>query len=538
MLRVVVVLMLAVVAVVLARVPAALGTPRFFVPGRAGVLQKPAVTWTTGPFKVATWTHPEADLEAEQLGSRFGSRFDSGATTWEQSSSLQYFRTWRGAMRDSVAMRLDLGAMYQTAGVQKTLELAVITAFGFWMRTKLTQKDANSVQKLLLSGLVPAVTLTSLCSIKVGMSSLGFIAGGLGLVLLQNVVAHFASCAVFGFNALKMTQKSRDLRRTAAMEMGTMAPALSVFAFVTEFVGPAFTGLAALLDLPCKAYMLLFMPSVLRAKASKVAAVAPSASGASRMEAVAAQLKDPFNASIIAGIVLSVIYQGNAVARLGFVGNALKSLAAAQTPILFLLIGLKLSIEGATPALCGVLLLLRQGLVMAAVKTFLMFSGIKSVQMQLLVTLTSQAATSVVGFGQIAKAKERGDEGYSTDFAFDIIGISFPLTIMLNTAACLGGSAYIANMYPISLVLLASSGLLYAVSRNQIVDALKENVDTLKENVDTLEENGVAFTKATLEDMELPLRILDELPMRIISDAEGKVKSYDENSPAVRNVAA
>ena len=131
--------------------------------------------------------------------------------------------------------------------------------------------------------------------------------------------------------------------------------------------------------------------------------------------------------------------------------------------VLFLLIGLKLSIEGATPNLCGVLLLLRQGLVMMAVKTFLLLSGIQSVQIQLLITLASQAATSVVGLGQITKAKDRGDEGYNTDFAFDIIGISFPLTILLNTAACLGGSAYIASMYPISLVLVALSGLLYKV---------------------------------------------------------------------------
>merc|ERR1719359_1147771 len=98
------------------------------------------------------------------------------------------------------------------------------------------------------------------------------------------------------------------------------------------------------------------------------------------MKAALAQLKDPFNASIIAGIALSVIFQGNAMAKLGFAGIAFKNLAAAQTPVLFLLIGLKLSIEGATPNLCGVLLLLRQGLVMMAVKTFLLLSGIQSMQ--------------------------------------------------------------------------------------------------------------------------------------------------------------
>jgi len=132
-----------------------------------------------------------------------------------------------------------------------------------------------------------------------------------------------------------------------------------------------------------------------------------------------------------------------------------------------------------------------------AVKTFFIFSSIKSAPMQLLITLASQAATSVVGFGQISKAKDRGDTGYSTDFAFDIIGISFPLTIMLNTAACLGGPAYIANMYPTSLVLMSLSGLLYMASSKKIAESLKESE-----------------TEAEKE-LDLSSRIFAELPLRV-----------------------
>jgi hypothetical protein len=368
--------------------------------------------------------------------------------------------------------------------VQKTLELAVITAFGFWLRSKLSKADAGVVQKLLMSALVPAVLFTSLSSVKVGIESLNYVAGGIGLVLTQIVCAHVSAYTVFGFNAATMTTKALELRRTAAMELGTCAPALSVFAFITEFVGPAFTGFAALIDLPMKSYILLIMPSVLRARAPRAEPSeaeptdTPAASGGlikaflGVLKAFMGVLKDPFNAAIIGGITLSVIFRGNAMAHLGFVGVAFKSLAAAQTPVLFLLIGLKLSIEGATPNLCAVLLLRRQGLILIAVKTFIIFSGIQTEQIALLVTLASQAATSVVALGYYTRLQACG---YSPDFAFDIIGISFPLTILFNTAACLGGSAYIANMYPTGLVLLALSGLLYKVSSKKIADALKDS---------------------------------------------------------------
>ena len=367
-------------------------------------------------------------------------------------------------------------------GQPQRLALQVITAFGFWLRTKLSKADAGVVQKLLMSALVPAVLFTSLCNVKIDADSLSYVAGGIGLVLLQITVAHTAAYTVFGFNASTMTRKSLELRRTAAMELGTCAPALSVFAFVTEFVGPAFTAFASLIDLPMKTYILLVMPSILKARAPRsdpseaVPTDAPAASGG-WMKAALAQLKDPFNAAIIAGIALSLIFQGNAMAKLGFVGVAFKSLAAAQTPVLFLLIGLKVSIEGATPSLCAVLLLRRQGLLMMAVKTFLLICSIKSIEIQILITLASQAATSVIALGYFTNLRSQG-YGYAPDFAFDIIGISFPFTIIFNTAACLGGSAYIANMYPAGLALILLSGLLYKVSSNKIADSLKDSRET------------------------------------------------------------
>jgi hypothetical protein len=279
---------------------------------------------------------------------------------------------------------------------------------------------------------------------------------------------------VFGFNASKMNRKTQELRRTAAAEMATMAPAASAFAFVTEYVGPMYTGLAALMDLPMKAYMLIFMQYVLRMKGS-TENVAKSSKEASNPGKVLLNLfTDPFHASIIGGVLCSILFKGYAIQNLGFAGLALETLAAAQTPVLFLLIGLKLSIDGATPSLCGVLLLLRHGLILFFVKTFFLLSGIASVQMQLLIVLASQAANALVGLGQISAAKARGVKGYSTDFAFDIICISYPMTILLNTVACVGGSAFLTNMFPISGLLIALSGLLYQVSKDKIAKALDD----------------------------------------------------------------
>lgn len=171
-----------------------------------------------------------------------------------------------------------------------------------------------------------------------------------------------------------------------------MAPAASAFAFVTEFIGPIYTGLAALIDLPMKAYMLVFMRYVIRAKATSTGEKTGASGKSGNLgKQIFNQLTDPFNAAIIGGILCSLIFKGGAIAKMGFAGLALETMAAAQTPVLFLLIGLKVSIDGATPSLCGVLLLLRHGLLMLVMKTFFLVAGVASLKMQLLLVLASQA---------------------------------------------------------------------------------------------------------------------------------------------------
>ena len=59
--------------------------------------------------------------------------------------------------------------------------------------------------------------------------------------------------------------------------------------------------------------------------------------------------------------------------------------------------------------------------------------------------LLAQAAVSVVGWGQIARARDAGGR-YDVDLAFDVVGYSMPLTMALQTAACLGVLPSFAGM--------------------------------------------------------------------------------------------
>ena len=80
--------------------------------------------------------------------------------------------------------------------------------------------------------------------------------------------------------------------------------------------------------------------------------------------------------------------------------------------------------------------------------------------LRLAAVLSSHASSSIIAFGQMSKVDKAGVKGYDTDLAFDIVALSFPFTVLLNTIACLAGNTYV-DMLPITgSLFLALSALI------------------------------------------------------------------------------
>lgn len=359
-------------------------------------------------------------------------------------------------------------AIYKLGTIQKVLELASIAVFGAMARDFL---DGKALTALLLKALVPAVILTSLAGLTVSSEMMGFVGAGLLLVICQIVAGKIAARLLLGNDPSRAVA-----RRTSAVQLSTMAPVLSVFAFVREFVGEASAGHAALVDLPSKAYMLLLLPIALTLSGAAVTnggsaegtvVKGPPLTLGARIRSIGRELADPFNAAILAGLTMAIT--GTRVDDIGFAGNAIKTLASAQTPVLFLLIGLKFRLGGARANFCVALLLLRHGLLALATTGLLRVASINDAGTRLAAVLCSQAAASIVGFGQISAAQaKRPSLGYDPALAFEIAGLSFPLTIVLNTLACVIGAPWVDHLEKIGLALLAGAAAMY-YSNNQFV---------------------------------------------------------------------
>lgn len=314
--------------------------------------------------------------------------------------------------------------------------LLSIIGLGKLLQNRFPNQEANVIQKLLLQFLFPASLFKGLSALTLKFSQLGYVAGGVFLVLVRLSTSFLASRAVMGSSS----QLDRaSLRRTATFQFATTSYALSVMPFISEFVGGDFVGLGSLVDLPMKFYMLIVMPVLLQLNCEEESCVA-SAGGAGKV--VKKLLTDPISMSLILGLAAAALTGGQGCAALGFVGKAIQSLAGAQTAILFLLIGLKLKFDSASPLFSIVVLFAMQGL-MLLVAALLCFAIPMSVAMQQFICFFAMGAPSVLGLGIITAAVDKdGVKGYNKDMAFDIIALACPISAIFQCIGGIFGPAY------------------------------------------------------------------------------------------------
>jgi hypothetical protein len=323
-----------------------------------------------------------------------------------------------------------------SSSAEQTLTLLTVMGIGKSLSGRFPGKESAVIQKMLLQFLVPATLFKGLASQTVQLSQLGFVAAGCVLVLVRSLCGWIASRAVLGGSS---DPERAALRRSAFFQISTTASALSVLPFVSEFLGAEYVGLGGLVDLPMKLYMLVVMPILLKLMGEETPGSSEGGGGA--MAVIKKLLSDPISLSLIFGLATGAATGGQGLKALGFVGKAFNSLAGAQTAVLFLLIGLKLKFEGKNPLFSVITILATQGALLMAASLAILLLNPSEVMKQFII-LFSQGAPSVVGLGVITAAANGGLKGYNTDFAFDIVGLAFPISAILQCMVGLLGTSY------------------------------------------------------------------------------------------------
>ena len=91
----------------------------------------------------------------------------------------------------------------------------------------------------------------------------------------------------------------------------------------------------------------------------------------------------------------------------------------------------------------------------------------------LITTIFGQSAVSMLGFGilsRVVKSQSQEKPAMSIPFAFDLVSYSFPLSIVLNTSACILKERYVNNLIPMGGGLLVIVLALFFAKKKAVTD--------------------------------------------------------------------
>ncbi|MER3319611.1 MAG: permease [Allomuricauda sp.] len=341
-------------------------------------------------------------------------------------------------------------------GIQKTIVFLFFIFIGVLLKVKFKSKEEiTGIKKVILNLALPATIFIALLGIKVELHLLILPLLALGL----NLLLFFAMPLILPLMGIG---KGTLEYRTAKLLVPSLAPGLSSFPFILEFLGDEYLAKAAMSDLGNKVFVLFFLYLVAMNWHYSLQSNEKRNGGAKLKPLIKAMVSEPVNVFIGAALVLLAF--GISMNSLPFfLSETLEKLSLIMTPLVLLFIGLAVKIKRKQFFQIFSLLCTRAGLVLLISGIFVTVAGIEARNEILLTMAFGLSACSFWPYAHIAAVdgmemdKKSKKKTFSSDFGVAILALSFPLSTILILATLNSGSFFVNpfNIFMMAIVLLA-----------------------------------------------------------------------------------
>ena len=343
--------------------------------------------------------------------------------------------------------------------LQKTITFILFIGIGLLLKVKFSTKaEVVGIKKIILNLALPATIFIALLGIKVEAD-----------LLLLPLMALILNALLFYVFPLLLpilgVEKETPNYRTAKMLIPSLAPGLSCFPFVMEYLGDSYLAKAAMADLGNKVFVLMILYVIAMNWHYKVQKK-KAQSGKAKLKSLGiAMISEPVNVFIAAALLL-VGFGLNLDSLPFFASETLSRLSLLMTPLVLLYIGLAVNIKKDQLIQILGVLMLRAGFVILITGLLVMFAGI-SIQNDILLMLAfGLSACSFWPFAHISAvdAAEADEEKktFNSNFAVSILALSFPLSTILILGILSSGNIFaeLTNIFLLGGILsIAGFGL-------------------------------------------------------------------------------
>lgn len=326
--------------------------------------------------------------------------------------------------------------------LQKTLAFLILMVCGYLLQRKLADRqDLRGIKVVILSVVLPATIFLALLKIEISQHLLLLPVLALG----GNVLFYFLLRQLLPLLGFELTTPGG---RTMLLLLPSLAPGLSCFPFVLEYLGDEALAMAAMADVGNKVFVLIVLYLLamswyyrqfdretldnrnLREKLKELGGTL---------------LREPVNLVILAALLMLGLglHQDSLPT---FFQTTVNRLAAMMTPIVLLFIGLAVRFRREQMTAILRLLLLRSGLAFAFSALALAVGPALNPTLAVLVVVFPQSAVSFWPFAHLSAVSqlpspERGPV-FDADLALNVLAFSLPFSTLIMLMVLSAGTAF------------------------------------------------------------------------------------------------
>ncbi|WP_339866056.1 permease [uncultured Algoriphagus sp.] len=335
--------------------------------------------------------------------------------------------------------------------LQKTLSLLLLIVIGILLQKKLQNEDQKKgLKTIILNIALPAMIFVALLKIEINPDLLILPV----LALIFNIVMIFVTKYTLPFFGIK---NDTSAMRTLMLLLPSLAPGLTCFPFIVEYLGDDALALAALADIGNKVFVLILSYLLAMSWYYKNQSIKAKSNGKKIKELLLAMVSEPINLVMLVAIVL-LSFGFNMESLPGFLSESVLMMKDMMTPLVLLFIGIAVIFKWDQLRKITSILTFRAGFTFLLSGLFIWLVPMPSEAAVLLAVVFPQSAVSFWPFAHMSAIRkleyeneaQKDNPTFDLELGINVLAVSMPFSTLLILGVFTSGSYFTSPLHIIT----------------------------------------------------------------------------------------
>ena len=330
--------------------------------------------------------------------------------------------------------------------LQKTLSLLLLIVIGIFLQKKLQNEDQKKgLKTIILNIALPAMIFVALLKIEINPDLLILPV----LALIFNIVMIFLTRYSLPFFGIKADTPAM---RTLMLLLPSLAPGLTCFPFIVEYLGDDVLALAALADIGNKLFVLVLAYLLAMSWYYKNQKLKAKSNGQKVKELLIAMVSEPINLVLLS-------FGFNMESMPGFLSESILMMKDMMTPLVLLFIGIAVIFKWDQLRMITSILTFRAGFTFLLSGLFIWLVPMPSEAAVLLAVVFPQSAVSFWPFAHMSAIRkfeyeneaQKDNPTFDLELGINVLAVSMPFSTLLILGVFTSGSYFTSPLNVISI---------------------------------------------------------------------------------------